>query len=134
MRQAPPILAPEAVGCRIGRDRAEIQKATMNLRSFVAAAAILPILAASGHATDLRPIEAQPIQFGAVTGTAYYTEDRDGYRVVATLATAEATRPVRFEAVLAPGQSILLSAPGKPGMAAETLTIRAVSDQAASMS
>jgi hypothetical protein len=95
----------------------------MNLRSFVAAAAILPILAASGHATDLRPIEAQPIQFGAVTGTAYYTEDPDGYRLVATLTTAEATRPVRFEAVLAPGQTILLSAPGKPGSAPETLAI-----------
>ena len=40
---------------------------------------------------------------------AYYTVERDGFRVVATLAQGEFGAPVRFEAVLLPGQSVVLS-------------------------
>jgi hypothetical protein len=95
----------------------------MYLRNLVAAATLLPILAVTGHAAQLQPIAAQPIQFGSISGSAYYTEDPDGYRVVATLSAGEETRPVRFETVLAPGQTVVLSAPGAVGTTPEKLEI-----------
>jgi hypothetical protein len=65
---------------------------------------------ASGE--GLRPVHAQGIDLGAVSGVAYYTVEHDGFRVVVTLAQRgeDATVPVRLEAVLTPGQSVLLSA------------------------
>ena len=66
---------------------------------------------ASGE--SLKPVQAQGIDLGAVSGVAYYTVERDGFRVVVTLAQPgqDAAVPVRLEAVLTPGQSVLLSAP-----------------------
>ena len=94
----------------------------MDLRNVVAAA-FLPVFAGSAFASDLHPISARPIALGTVSGTAYYTDEPEGYRVVATLAAGEDTVPVRFEAVLAPGQTVLLSAPRAAGEAAETVAI-----------
>ena len=55
-------------------------------------------------------------------GTAYYTDERDGYRVVATLAQqGEGATPVRVKALLAPGQSITLSTPHAAGETPETV-------------
>ena len=64
---------------------------------------------ASGE--GLRPVHAQGIDLGAVSGVAYYTVEHDGFRVVVTLAQGgeDAMASVRFEAVLAPGQSVVLS-------------------------
>jgi hypothetical protein len=51
-----------------------------------------------------------------VSGVAYYTVERDGFRVVATLAKKdEDAVPVRVVAVLAPGQSLTLSTPREWG-------------------
>jgi hypothetical protein len=51
-----------------------------------------------------------------VSGVAYYTVERDGFRVVATLAKKdEDAVPVRVVAVLAPGQSLTLSTPHEAG-------------------
>src|SRR5580693_6446334 len=51
-----------------------------------------------------------------VSGVAYYTVERDGFRVVATLAKKdEDAAPVRVEAVLAPDQSLTLSNPREAG-------------------
>ena len=87
----------------------------MDLRpTFLAATLALATLGAA-HADGLRPIEARSIDLGAVTGTAYYTVDPDGYRVVATVAQGAAGTPVRFEAVLSPGQTVRLSTPGEVG-------------------
>jgi hypothetical protein len=88
---------------------------------FAAAFALASIGAA--HADGLRPIEARSIDLGEWSGVAYYTVERDGFRVVATLAEGEEGTPVRVEAVLAPGQSVLLSTPRAWGVAPNTVEI-----------
>lgn len=69
----------------------------------------------AAEARGLRPIEAQSIHLGDVSGVAYYTVEADGYRVVTTLTQGEAGTPVRFVSVLAPGQRALLSTPNQAG-------------------
>lgn len=52
---------------------------------------------------------AHKIDLGNVDGVAYYTEEAGGrFRVVATLAQ-QVGQPIRVEALLAPGQSVVLS-------------------------
>jgi hypothetical protein len=65
----------------------------------------------AAQAEGLRPIEAKSIDLGGVSGIAYYTVERDGFRVVATLAQGETGTPIRVVAVLAPGQRVVLSTP-----------------------
>ncbi len=78
---------------------------------------------ASGE--SLKPVQAQGIDLGAVSGVAYYTVERDGFRVVVTLAQPgqDAAVPVRLEAVLTPGQSVLLSAPRGAGSPPDAVEI-----------
>ncbi len=91
----------------------------MTIRPAIFAAALA--LASTGpaaHAEGLQPAQGQHIDLGAVSGIAYYTVERDGFRVVATLAQeGQDGAPVRVEAVLAPGQSVLLSTPRGAGTA-----------------
>jgi len=68
------------------------------------------------HAEGLRPIEAKSIDLGGTSGVVYYTVERDGFRVVATLAQSETGTPVRVVSLLAPGQSVLLSTPRPAGV------------------
>ncbi len=96
----------------------------MTIRPAIFAAALA--LASTGpaaHAEGLQPAQGQHIDLGAVSGIAYYTVERDGFRVVATLAQeGQDGAPVRVEAVLAPGQSLMLSTPrgvGTPPYAVE---------------
>ena len=57
-----------------------------------------------------------------MSGVAYYTVERDGFRVVATLAKKdEDAVPVRVVVVLAPGQSMTLSTPHKAGIPPDSL-------------
>ena len=86
----------------------------MSVRSTLFAAAFTLASVASlgaAHAAGLRPIAGQSIHLGDVTGVAYYTVERDGFRVVTTLAQGEAGTPIRFVSVLAPGQRVVLSTP-----------------------
>jgi hypothetical protein len=63
-----------------------------------------------GGAAKMRPAAAYSIDLGPVAGVAYYTVERDGFHLVATLAPAsETATPFRVEAVLAPGQRVTLS-------------------------
>jgi len=101
----------------------------MNLRAMLAVATLLPLAPVMVHATELAPIAAHDIQLGPVSGILYYTDGPDGYRVVATLGSGEDSRPVRFEAVLAPGQTMILSSPREAGVAPETVEIVRVADQ-----
>ena len=87
----------------------------MSIRGTILAAAFTSALTGSAHADEPRPVEGRGIDLGEVSGVAYYTVERDGFRVVATLAQGEAGTPVRFEAVLAPGQSVVLSTPRGAG-------------------
>lgn len=96
----------------------------MNFRHTVLAAALAFAAAAPAAAEGLKPVQAQGIDLGAVSGIAYYTVERDGFRVVATLAQRdEDAAPVRVEAVLAPGQSVVLSTPRGVGAAPEAVEI-----------
>ncbi|HVJ55587.1 MAG TPA: hypothetical protein VM689_24210 [Aliidongia sp.] len=88
----------------------------MKVRSLVlAAASVLPLIGAA-QADTLKPIQGRDIDLGAVSGVAYYTVEKGGYHVVATLGEGEAGTPVRFEAMLVPGQSVVLSTPRAAGV------------------
>ena len=85
-------------------------------RTILAAALALASIGSAAHAEGLKPAQGQNIDLGAVSGIAYYTVERDGFRVVATLAQeGQDGAPVRVEAVLAPGQSVVLSTPRGAG-------------------
>ena len=97
-------------------------------RTILAAAFALASIGAA-TANELRPVEGRSIDLGQVSGVAYYTVERDGFRVVATFAQGEAGTPVRFEAVLAPGQSVVLSTPRAAGVAPRRVQISRQSDR-----
>ena len=97
----------------------------MTIRSTILAAALaLASIGSAAHAKGLEPAQGQHIDLGAVSGIAYYTVERDGFRVVATLAQeGQDGAPVRVEAVLAPGQSVVLSAPRGAGIPPDAVEI-----------
>ena len=66
---------------------------------------------------------AAGIDLGAIAGDAYYTVEPNGFRLVATLAQGDTGTPVRFEALLLPGQSVVLSSPHEAGIAADAVEI-----------
>ena len=96
-----------------GAEPKEINMTTF--RTILGAAFVLASISAA-HADGLRPTEGRRIDLGALSGVAYYTVERDGFRVVATFAEGEAGTPVRVEAMLAAGQSIVLSVPRAAGI------------------
>lgn len=53
------------------------------------------------------------IALGEFSGVLYYVPGKDGYRVVATVSSAERLTPLRFSATLAQDQSVVFSVPGK---------------------
>jgi hypothetical protein len=95
----------------------------MTARSVLIASASALTLIGAAQASELQPIHGRSIALGGLSGTAYYTVERDGYRVVATLSPGEAGTPVRLEAILVSGQSVVLSTPREVGMAARAVEI-----------
>jgi hypothetical protein len=88
----------------------------MRVSSFITAAALGIALSGQALAGDLKPVQSQIIDLGDVAGDAYYTVQQDGYHVVATFAErGSSSRPVRFQAVLAPGQAVTFSTPRAAG-------------------
>ena len=83
----------------------------MSIRSMIFAVAFGLASLTTAHADGLRPIQGKSIDLGGVSGIAYYTVERDGFHVVATLAQGEAGTPIRVVSVLAPGQRVVLSTP-----------------------
>jgi hypothetical protein len=84
-----------------------------NLMRILVFALVLSLVAFSSvRADDMQPQEAHTVSLGTLTGVAYYTVERDGYRVVTTLAQDESSSPVRFVAVLLPNQKVTISVPG----------------------
>jgi hypothetical protein len=74
-------------------------------------------------------MQGQTLDLGGVLGVAYYTVEHDGYHVVATLAEGETGAPVRFEAVLTPGQAVTLSSPAGQGGALMSVEFSRLQDQ-----
>ena len=100
------------------------------MRRFgIHAAAIAALFAGAASAGELRPNQGAGLTLGEVSGVAYYTEESDGYRVVATLAAGEGGTPMRFTTTLALGQKAVLSVPGRPGSAGVAVEIRRVGDR-----
>jgi hypothetical protein len=96
----------------------------MNIKQTALAAALALAAIGSAHAEGLKPLQGEIIDLGDVSGVAYYTVERDGFRVVATLAKkAEDAIPVRIVSVLAPGQSLTLSTPHEAGVSADAVEI-----------
>ena len=87
----------------------------MSIRTMLFAAAFGIASLAAARADGLRPIEGRSIDLGEISGIAYYTVERDGFHVVATLAQGEAGTPIRVVAVLTPGQHVVLSTPQQAG-------------------
>jgi hypothetical protein len=87
-----------------------------NLKIAFAVLAAAVGLVTTAQAADLKAYRGQSIDLGAVNGIAYYTVEKSGYRIVATLADRD-SKSVRFETILAPGQSMMLSSPSALGEA-----------------
>ena len=77
--------------------------------------AVFASLATAASAQTLAPLHNASIDLGSTRGSAYYVVAQDGYHVVATLQSGFASTPVRFNAVLADGQSVSVSIPGPVG-------------------
>ncbi|KAB1070946.1 hypothetical protein [Methylobacterium planeticum] len=96
----------------------------MTLRTTIlAAAALLAVTGTARAADSIKPVAGGSVSLGSLAGVAYYTAEPKGYRVVVTLAPRAAAPAVRFEAVLASGQSVTLSAPRGLGAEAEAVEI-----------
>ena len=100
----------------------------MSMRPILLAATLALASLGAVHAESLRPTRAQRIDLGEVSGVAYYTVEPGGFRVVATLGQGEAGTPVRVVAVLAPGQSVVLSTPRAAGIAPVAVEISRQAD------
>jgi hypothetical protein len=96
-------------------DRQPLGEIVMSIRNTLFAVAFGIASLTAAQAEGLRPIEAKSIDLGAISGVAYYTVERDGFRVVATLAQGETGTPFRVVSILAPGQRVLLSTPQPAG-------------------
>src|ERR1700739_3737796 len=94
----------------------------MTIRQTTLAAALALASISPAYAEGLKPLQGQVIDLGDVSGVAYYTVERDGFRVVATLAKKdEDAVPVRVVAVLGPDQSLTLSTPREAGIPADAV-------------
>src|ERR1700731_2788445 len=104
----------------------------MTIRQTTLAAALALAAIGPAQAEGLKPLQGQVIDLGDVSGVAYYTVERDGFRVVATLAKKdEDAVPVRVVVVvLAPGQSLTLSTPHEAGTPPDAVEIMTRADTA----
>ena len=83
----------------------------MSIRNMLFAVAFGVASLTAARAEGLRPMAGKSIDLGGISGITYYTVERDGFHVVASLAQGEAGTPIRVVTVLAPGQHVVLSTP-----------------------
>ncbi|WAJ28860.1 hypothetical protein [Antarcticirhabdus aurantiaca] len=96
----------------------------------IALAAVAGLIAGPALADGLKPAHAQRIDLPGHVGTAYYTVEASNYLVVATLVgDAPGTVPIRVQAALQNGQSLVLSTPGSAEEAPATFEIRRSNDR-----
>ncbi|WP_024514315.1 hypothetical protein [Bradyrhizobium sp. Tv2a-2] len=88
----------------------------MSIRNMLFVTAFVLASLGAAHADGVRPMEAKSVDLGGISGIAYYTIERDGLHVVTTLAQGETGVPFRVVSVLAPGQSVVLSAQNVAGV------------------
>lgn len=96
------------------------------IRRWTALAIAWLAMSGTAAASELAPGNGRTLHLGGFDGIVYYTVERDGYLVVATLASRAKTPPIRFVATLAPGQSMMISVPqavGEPPLDFEIVRI-----------
>lgn len=106
----------------------------MTIRILTAAIATVTMAAAlvvPASAEAIKPLDGGSVSLGELSGVAYYTAEPKGYRVVVTLARTETSRAMRVEAVLANGQSVILSTPQELGGTADAIEISRTGDTVA---
>jgi hypothetical protein len=54
----------------------------MSIHRTILAAAFALASFGAAHANELRPVEGRSIDLGEISGVAYYTVERDGFRIV----------------------------------------------------
>jgi hypothetical protein len=96
-------------------DNQPLGEIPMSIRNMLLAIAFGIASLTAAQAEGLRPIEGKSIDLGGISGIAYYTVERDGFRVVTTLTQGETGTPIRVVSVLAPGQRVILSTPQQAG-------------------
>ena len=92
------------------------------MRKSLLLGAALASITAAASAQPLAPIQNASIDLGSTRGSAYYVVASDGYHIVATLQSGFASTPIRFNTVLADGQSASVSIPGPRGTTATEVT------------
>src|SRR5262249_50293723 len=105
------------------------RRLAMTIHRTILAAAFALTFTGVAHAGDFQPLEAKSIDLGGVSGVAYYVVEHAGFRVVAIVAKGETGTPVRFETLLAPGQSVVLSTPRDEGAVGKSIEISRRDDQ-----
>ena len=88
----------------------------------IALAAAIVATATLAQAQTLTVKHASTIDLGSTRGTAFYVDQPNGYHLTATLISGGANGPVRFDTVLADGQSATVSIPGPLGAPAQAVT------------
>jgi hypothetical protein len=97
----------------------------MFIKTLIMAASLGMAAIAPAMAGELKPAQSHRINLGGVAGDAYYTVRQDGYHVVATFTQRGGSlTPVRFQAVLSPGQSVTFSTPRGVGEQPVSMSIK----------
>lgn len=104
-------------------------KRSTTARNFIGGLAAICLAATPLHAGELSAMAGESIDLGRFHGVVYYTNEDDGFRVVATIADGEAGLPMRFSATLADNHTAAISVPGKLGEAAHSLEISRSGDK-----
>ncbi|ABR64088.1 hypothetical protein GOC91_05305 [Sinorhizobium medicae] len=86
----------------------------MTRRSTVFATTLLA-MSGGASASELAPGNGHSIHLGHFNGTIYYSVEKDGYRVVATLASGAEAQPIRFVSTLVAGERLTISVPQAAG-------------------
>ena len=99
-----------------------MSKSTMSKTAMILAAGLT--LAVPAAAETLKPLQGASLDFGDVTGIAYYVPGAEGDRVVVTLARPDGIKPVRFETLLSGEQRVSMPVPAELGSGANGIEIR----------
>ena len=99
-------------------------------KTLALTAALLAATAATSTVSAQPLLQSQggTIDLGSTRGSAYYVAEADGYHLIATLIAGGANGPVRFDTVLADGQSATVSIPGPAGAPAQAVTFARSAD------
>lgn len=106
-----------------GQPRSASSKRSVAMINLIGGVAAFFLAASPLHAGELSIMAGESIDLGGFRGVLHYTDENDGYRVIATIADGEAGLPVRFSATLAEGQSATISVPRKLGEPEQSLEI-----------